>query len=234
MNLLSKFSSRKYMGFLYCLTAFFASINVAYGNTADIKSETAETQTSSSPFARKDMFSEILESISVREKPYKDLPGYWHNVESILDENRNFNITITNTEKNQEFPADTYSMKNLKGNVVILFFTTTWCPNCTSVFKELDKLNQDLAKSKIDNVKIMPVVLGMDSDEAVSEYYKKNGIESLHKFRSISPMFLTKIYAVPTCIVFNKKSVPVWGFSGITNYRALDFVNFIESLVKEN
>lgn len=238
MNILSKIFSFKYMKFLFGLTAFLFVIDngIAKDKETSANEDPAKEAISSIESQRKGVFSEFLESISVGEKPYKAIPGYWgeKDLNDILDENHKFNISITNIEKNAEFPSDTFSLENLKGNVVILFFTTTWCHNCTSVFKDLDCLTQDLANRQITNVKIIPLVLGIDDDQTIEKYYKKNEITSLHKFKSISPLFCNKITHVPTCFVFNKNSVPVWGFSGITNYRALEFLNFIESLVKEN
>ena len=173
----------------------------------------------------KNVISEFLESIS--QKPFKDLPGYW---KELID----FDVTITNTEVNDEFPSEKFSLKSLKGNVVILFFTTTWCPNCIKVFQDLDKLSRALSSKNISNVKIIPLVLGMEEDEVIKKYYEENKVVSLHRFKSLSPLFFNVIKAVPTCFVFNKKSVPVWGFSGATNYGAFEFLNFIESLSKED
>ena len=180
----------------------------------------------------KNVISEFIETISSAKiagikKPFKDLPGYWK-------EPGDFDVTITNAEANDEFPSEKFSLRSLKGNVVILFFTTTWCPNCIKVFQDLDNLSQTLLKKNISNVKIIPLVLGMEDDETVKNYYKENQIVSLRRFKALSPLFFNVIRAVPTCFVFNKKAVLVWGFSGATNYGAFEFLDFIESLSKED
>ena len=171
--------------------------------------------------------SEFMKNFSGTQKPFKDYPGYWNHV-------NDFDIEITNIETNDVFPSGSFRLKDLKDNVVILFFTTTWCPNCVKVFQDLDKLSNDLSKSNVSNVKIITLVLGTEDDNAVKNYYKTNKVESLCKFKSVSPLFFKAVGAVPTCFVFNKKSVPVWGFSGAANYGDPNFLNFIESLSKED
>lgn len=181
---------------------------------------------------KKEFISELMQTfsdtkISDIKKPFKDYPGYWNEIED-------FCVTAENAEINEEFPFETFSVETLKGNVTVLFFTTTWCPNCVKVLQDLDNLSRKLADKKISNIKIVTLFIGMDDDETIKSYYKDNNVKSLHRFKSISPVSFDIIKAVPTCFVFNKKSVPVWGFSGIANYGSLEFLNFIEDLSKED
>jgi thiol-disulfide isomerase/thioredoxin len=172
---------------------------------------------------RESIISKIFQILS---KPFEGYPGYWKQLDD-------FDIMLTCIEPNKEFPTEAFSLKELKGNVVILFFTTTWCPNCVKVFQDLDNLSRKLSDKKLSNVKIITVVLGMDDDDTVKNYFETNKITSLRKFKSVSPLFFNTIRAVPTCFVLNKESTPVWGFSGIANYGSLEFLNFIEDLSKE-
>ena len=206
------------------------SKNVATENIASKqpKSQNSKEDTSKN----KDVISEFIESISNAKisnmkKPFKDLPGYWKELSD-------FDVPITNAEANDEFPSEKFSLKSLKGNVVILFFTTTWCSNCIKVFQDLDSLSRALLKKNISNVKIIPLVFGMENDETIKNYYKEHKIKSLRRFKALSPLFFKDIRSVPTCFVYNKKSVPVWGFSGVANYGAFEFLNFIEGLSKED
>lgn len=249
MVMFSKFTAGEYTKFLSCLTVVLLSaFNCSADNiTKEIEKVTTEKQ---DPVAEKksedvssekkqkgsrqnkNVISEFIESISNAKisnmkKPFKDLPGYWQQVDE-------FDVAITNTETNDEFPAEKFSIKGLKGNVVILFFTTTWCPNCIKVLQDLNNLSRELSNKNISNVKIVPLVLGMDDDAAIKTYYDENKVKSLHRFKSLSPLFFNKIKAVPTCFVYNKKSVPVWGFSGAANYGAFEFLDFIEGLSKED
>lgn len=264
MIIFSKSVSREYTKFLFCLTVFLSltcecsakniqnetekvvseksmsgtnkntekTVFPKQGITSEKKVENVAPEQVNSKNQKgntsqnKNVISEFLENIS-SAKPFKDLPGYW---KELID----FDVTITNAEVNDEFPSEKFSLKSLKGNVVILFFTTTWCPNCIKVFQDLDKLSRALLSKNISNVKIIPLVLGIEGDDVIKKYYEENKVASLQRFKSLSPMFFNVIRAVPTCFVFNKKSVPVWGFSGATNYGAFEFLNFIESLSKED
>ena len=206
------------------------SKNVATENIASKQPKSQNPKEEASK--NKDVISEFIESISNAKisnmkKPFKDLPGYWKELSD-------FDVPITNAEANDEFPSEKFSLKSLKGNVVILFFTTTWCSNCIKVFQDLDSLSRALLKKNISNVKIIPLVFGMENDETIKNYYKEHKIKSLRRFKALSPLFFKDIRSVPTCFVYNKKSVPVWGFSGVANYGAFEFLNFIEGLSKED
>lgn len=172
--------------------------------------------------------AEFMKSLSSVQKPFKDYPGYWNQFPDFKD------LEITCIGTNDEFPSKSFCLKDLKGNVVIVFFTTTWCKNCEKVFQDLDKLADELSGKNISNVKIITLVLGTEDDDAVKNYYEANKIKSLRKFRFVSPKIFNKIDAVPTCFVFDKKSVPVWGFSGVANYGDPYLLNFIEDLSKED
>lgn len=191
----------------------------------EIKLETEQKK--SDEKSSEDAISEFVKSFSGIQKPFKDYPGYWNQLSD-------FDLEITCMEANDEFPSRSFRLKDLKGNVVILFFTTTWCPNCVKVFQDLDKLASELSGKSISNVKIITLVLGTEDDDAVKNYYETKEIKSLRKFRSISPAFFNIVRAVPTCFIFDKKAVPVWGFSGAANYGDPYFLNFIENLSKEN
>ncbi len=231
MNIFSKILSGKYTKFLVLLTVFSLLNNSCSADTSlsETNSVTTKSQTNTE---KKDSIAEFMQNftnvnISKIKKPFRDYPGYWQQIED-------FDVTITNTEENDEFPSESFSLKSLKGNVAIVFFTTTWCPNCVKVFQDLDNLHRKLADKKILNVKIITLVLGMDDDNTVKDYYKTNGIKSLRRFKSVSPVFFNFVRAIPSCFVFNKKTIPVWGFSGIANYGSLEFLNFIDELSKED
>lgn len=261
MNVFSKFFSGKFTKFLFFLIALIAFIVVFWFskdsfvkniNLEQEKSETestiyygkestlSESETTDKNDAvseqdnneKKEFISELIQTFSDTKiaqikKPFEDYPGYWKEIPD-------FDVTAENAEINDEFPFESISLDKLKGNVVLLFFTTTWCPNCVKVFQDLDNLYRKLADKKISNVKIVTLFVGMDDDEAIKSYYKENKVKSLHRFKAISPVSFGIIKAVPTCFVLNKKSVPVWGFSGIANYGSLEFLNFIEDLSKED
>ena len=207
------------------LKSFFGPKLTEDSSSKDVRPETEQEQDSEK--SSEDAIAEFMKSFSGVQNPFKDYPGYWNQLP-------NFDLEITCIETNDEFPSKSFSLKDLKGNVVIVFFTTTWCHNCEKVFQDLDKLAGELSGKNISNVKIITLVLGTEDDNAVKNYYKTNKVKSLRKFRSISPEFFKEVNAVPTCFIFDKKSVPVWGFSGAANYGNPYFLNFIEDLSKED
>jgi len=259
MNMFSKFFSGECTRFLFSLIVFLsfngncfaengASLKeyeskvkavVSESNNMETKQSNSEKTAEQSPAQetsdKKSSEAAIAEfmkglfgvKISDAQKPFKDYPGYWTQL-------INFDVEITNVEANDEFPSESFHLKDLKGNVVILFFTATWCPNCVKVFQDLDKLVKELDGKNISNVKIVTLVLGTESDNDVKNYYEKNKVKSLRRFKSISPLFFNMVRAIPTCFVFDKKSVLIWGFSGAANYGDPHFLNFIEGLSKED
>lgn len=261
MNVFSKFLSSKFTKFLFFLIAIITFIVILWFSKdsfiKNIKFEREENETESTVYddekseliesettnkddtvseqdnhEKKEFISELMQTFSDTKiahikKPFEDYPGYWSEIPD-------FDVTAENSEVNDEFPFESISLDKLKGNVVLLFFTTTWCPNCVKVVQDLDNLSRKLADKKISNVKIVTLFIGMEDDEAIRDYYKTNKVQSLHRFKPISPVSFGIIKAVPTCFVLNKKSVLVWGFSGIANYGSLEFLNFIEDLSKED
>lgn len=262
MNVFSKFFFDECTRFLFILVAFWSFNNDCFAKennpSKNIKSEIemiipksndakpeqnesekitessspkeVNSETEQKPNKEKsseDAIAEFMKSFSSVQKPFKDYPGY-------LNQLPNLDLEITCIEINDEFPSRSFRLNDLKGNVVIVFFTTTWCHNCEKVFQDLDKLAGELSGKNISNVKIITLVLGTEDDNAVKNYYKTNKVKSLRKFRSISPEFFKEVNAVPTCFIFDKKSVPVWGFSGAANYGNPYFLNFIEDLSKED
>ena len=153
------------------------------------------------------------------QKPFQYEFGY-------LAESPKLDVEIT--------PADTkekFSVKSFSGNVIVLFFTTSWCPKCPAVFSVLNDLAGELEAEGIKNVKIIPLFIN-DPDNKIKKYYEVNDSKHLKRFKGISRENLG-IQGVPTCVVVNKKGEIVWGFSGAIDYSALEFKEYIVNLSRE-
>ncbi len=212
-SVLNLLKYKKYI--LYCIGFFLI-------NVTECSQNTKANDNTGLIYGILNKISEKSGTISKKNKPFSEQAGYMEKIE-------NFNMQISSIDNNVN-----YKLSELKNNVIILFFTTTWCPNCPSVFKDLDILQEKLNSLKITNVKIIPLIIEDNiSDNGVSIYYKANNINSLQKYKSISPQTLKNIEGIPTCIIQDKKGQFVWGYVGIANYQSQEFLNYIIELSEE-
>ncbi|MDR3187193.1 MAG: TlpA family protein disulfide reductase [Holosporaceae bacterium] len=153
--------------------------------------------------------------------PFEQGPGY-------LPGGREFPYSLTK-ESGEEF-----LLSDLKGKVVIVVLSTTWCPNCPVVLKNFDNLLHRLKLSEIEDVKILVLNVGHDTVEALKLYYKSHDIQLLEIYPSVKPQVMEGIVGVPACLVFDKKGNHVWGYlGGGIDYAGDEFFNFIERLAHE-
>ncbi|MCR5225135.1 MAG: redoxin domain-containing protein [Alphaproteobacteria bacterium] len=125
-------------------------------------------------------------------------------------------------------------MKEFKGNVIVMLFTTTWCPNCPNVLQSLDKLADKLNELKVRNVKIIALNIGKENLNAVRIHYKAHNIQTLDVYQSIPAQKVKNINSVPTCLVFDGNGEPKWGCSGgDVDCSSTEFVEFIIRLSKK-
>lgn len=232
MAILSK-NFRNYIGILCTLIAcnkmcFAAneieekSADVTQEKQVDVSNDDTKVQSKN----EKSAITHIMEAISSSgsqitkiKPPFSDHPGFLEKL-PVLD------FTVNNMDTKQKF-----TLQELKGNVVVVFFTTTWCPNCPTVFRDLNDLADKLSDLGISNVKIIVLVIGNDSHNAIQVYYKMNKVQLLDIFEPISPF--KGISGVPTVIILDKSGKSVWGFTGANNYKSQEILEFITALSKE-
>lgn len=232
MAILSK-NFRNYIGILCTLIACsemcFAtdkveekSSDVTQEKQADNSNDDTKVQSEN----EKSTITHIMEAISSSSSqitkikpPFSDHPGFLEKL-PVLD------FTVNNMDTKQKF-----TLQELKDNVVVVFFTTTWCPNCPTVFRDLNDLADKLSDLGISNVKIVVLIIGNDSHNAIQIYYKMNNVQSLDIFEPISQF--KGINGVPTVIILDKSGKSVWGFTGANNYKSQEILEFIVALSKE-
>ncbi len=102
----------------------------------------------------------------------------------------------------QDLSGNSVSLSDFKDKPIILFFWTTWCPNCR---REIFRLNQEYKSLRSEGVELLAIDIGES----------KSRIESFTKNYSIEyPVFLDSdssvaykygILGVPTIILINKE-----------------------------
>ncbi|MDR3179505.1 MAG: TlpA family protein disulfide reductase [Holosporaceae bacterium] len=149
--------------------------------------------------------------------PFANSAGY-------LKEGIAFDDTIYDANGNP------FSLKDFKGKVVIVAFSTTWCPNCPNVLQSLDNLE---AKN-IPNLKIIALNVGDEEINEIKIHYKIHNIQLLDVYRSVNNEIMRGIRGVPACLVFDTDGKFVCGYLGKTNFCSQEFMDFISSLLNKN
>ena len=116
------------------------------------------------------------------------------------------------------------SLKNYKGNLILLNFWATWCAPCK---EEMPSLNNLQKKRGLDNLKIFPINIGQDNFEKSFNFFESLNINNL-KIYFDSPVTLAKklqLRGIPTSILINKD-----GFEFARIIGSIDFEN--ENFIK--
>jgi thiol-disulfide isomerase/thioredoxin len=164
--------------------------------------------------------SQKIEEVCEDNYPFTDTPGY-------MAGGKEFRHTIRD-KSGKEF-----SLTDFSGNVVIIVFYTTWCPNCPQVLQSIDNLNVRLNLSGIAGVKVIALNIGEESMETLESHHKSIGIQSLESYHSLPSNVINDINGVPACLIFDKKSNPVCGYLGYEDYGATEFISFIKRLAEQ-
>ena len=127
-------------------------------------------------------------------------------------------LTFLDTDNNQ------ISLKNYKGNLILLNFWATWCSPCK---EEMPSLNNLQKKKDLNNLKIFPINIGKDNLEKSLNFFENLNIKDL-KIYFDSPISLAKklqLRGIPTSILINKD-----GFEFARIIGSIDFEN--ENFIK--
>ena len=127
-------------------------------------------------------------------------------------------LTFLDADNNQ------ISLKNYKGNLILLNFWATWCAPCK---EEMPSLNNLQKKKYLNNLKIFPINIGKDNLEKSLNFFENLNIKDL-KIYFDSPISLAKklqLRGIPTSILINKD-----GFEFARIIGSIDFEN--ENFIK--
>ncbi|MCH5715593.1 TlpA disulfide reductase family protein [Niabella hibiscisoli] len=119
---------------------------------------------------------------------------------------------------------------SLRGKVVFINFWASWCPPCRAEFPSIETL---YARFK-NNPEIFFLMINEDDDWAAGKGFlaKKNYITPMFKTKSTVP---AAIYngTLPTTLVLDKTGKVVFRHEGFANYASEDFINQVNTFIKE-
>lgn len=144
-----------------------------------------------------------------------------------LGDLNNLDIHMLDDEKKE------LSVMNFKGNVLIVLFSTIWCPNCPEVLKMFEKLQGKLEVENIKSVKIILLNIGEEDVADAKYHYAKIGIKDLKVYRLLQSK-INCVSGIPACIIFGKDGDPVCGYiGGGRDFCSEIFFNYIKYLSKK-
>lgn len=154
--------------------------------------------------------------------------NYLDSVEQHNNDTFSFSDIVGNSFTFSNEKGYKFSFSNLKGVVVIIAFSTTWCPNCPTVLKSLDMLKKKLLQQGIYNIGIISLNVGGEDIKAIKNHYAKYNIENLTAYESVE--HVNGIEGVPACFVFDKQGKLVSKYLGWHDFASDDFIAFLKKL----
>ena len=131
-------------------------------------------------------------------------------------------LTFLDIDNNQ------ISLKNYKGNLILLNFWATWCAPCKDEMPSLNNLNK---KKNLDNLKIFPINVGQDNFEKSLNFFESLNINNLKVYFD-NPVTLAKklqLRGIPTSILINKDGFEFARIVGSIDFENENFVKWLSS-----
>ena len=120
------------------------------------------------------------------------------------------------------------TLKDFKTNLIILNFWATWCLPCKEEMPSLDRLQ---INPKLNNLKILPINIGQDNQEAVNNFFKSLNVKNLTSYFDPSTSLAKKLLlrGVPTSIFFNKDGKEFARVIGSINFDDEKFIDWLSN-----
>ena len=131
-------------------------------------------------------------------------------------------LTFLDADNNQ------ISLKNYKGNLILLNFWATWCSPCK---EEMPSLNNLQKKKDLNNLKIFPINIGKDNLKKSLNFFENLNIKDL-KIYFDSPISLAKklqLRGIPTSILINKDGFEFARIIGSIDFENENFIKWLNS-----
>ena len=120
------------------------------------------------------------------------------------------------------------SIKDFKGNLVLLNFWATWCEPCKEEMPSLDRLQNN---SELNNIKIFPINISQESLKKIDNFFQELNIEYLDPYFD-TPTTLAKtlsLRGVPTSILFNLEGKEFARIMGSIDFDNLEFIEWLKT-----
>ena len=131
-------------------------------------------------------------------------------------------LTFLDKENNE------LSLRDYKGNLILLHFWATWCAPCKEEMPSLDILQNN---DKLNNLKIFPINVGQDNIEKSLKFFEELRIRNL-KLYFDSPITLAKKFklrGIPTSILINKDGSEFARIVGSIDFEDEKFIEWLSS-----
>ena len=131
-------------------------------------------------------------------------------------------LTFFNSKKEQ------INLKDFKGKLILLNFWATWCAPCKEEMPSLDLLDK---KANLNNLKIFPINVGLESEEKAINFFNELKIKNLDTYFD-SPITLAKKFGlrgIPTTILLNKDGLEFARIIGSINFENEEFIRWLSN-----
>ena len=131
-------------------------------------------------------------------------------------------LTFFNSKKEQ------INLNDFKGKLILLNFWATWCAPCKEEMPSLDLLDK---KANLNNLKIFPINVGLESEEKAINFFNELKIKNLDTYFD-SPITLAKKFGlrgIPTTILLNKDGLEFARIVGSINFENEEFIRWLSN-----
>ena len=204
--------------YILCITLLFDTCDAAGSKKVPPAPESMQKHIDTNK-AKTDENVETKDVSSIKNLPPTNMKEYIDSYNKNLD---NMEI-VCEAEK-------VITLEKLRGNIVIIVFSTTWCSNCPNVLQEFDNLLNKVKEKGIADIKIIALNVGEEDVNEIKVHYKMHDIQILDVYKSVDNSVIRGIRGVPACLIFNPQGKLVWGYLG----GGIDFSSdsFLSSLNK--
>ena len=118
-----------------------------------------------------------------------------------------------------------------KEDILIINFWATWCAPCK---KEMPSLNSLAQNMKYEDIRIITIASGRNSQEAIDAFFDNNNLLNLKKYRDPRGRTAIKygVTALPTTVVINPTGIEIGRIIGDIDWDTTDVRSFFKKLLK--